>query len=57
MASYDGMTGLGYPPALLNVLGELYLYIYSATTTGNMQSGNFTNTSRLRFEAAYVAAE
>ena len=57
VAAYDGMTGLGYPPALLNVLGELYLYIYSATTTGNMQSGNFTNTSRLRFEAAYVAAE
>lgn len=57
VAAYDGMTGLGYPPALINVLGELYLYIYSATTTGNMQSGNFTNTSRLRFEAAYIAAE
>ena len=56
IAAYDGMASLGYPPAMINVLSELYLYIYSATTTGNMQDTNFTNTSRLRGYFSYIKA-
>jgi len=56
IAAYDGMTSIGYPPAMINVLSELYLYIYSATTTGNMQDTNFTNTSRLRGHFSYIKA-
>ena len=59
VAAYDAMVGLagqGYPLGIITALSELYLYIYSSVTTGNLQHSYFSNTSRLRFEASYIVA-
>lgn len=57
--AYDGMVGLagqGYPLGLIAAVSELYPYIYSSVTSGNLQHSHFSNTSRLRFEASYIVA-
>lgn len=59
--SYSDLTGItSYTnaPLGLRVSGSsLFVYAYNATASSQLQSGNFTDTSRLFFDASYIVAE
>ena len=59
--TYNNLTGItSYTsaPLGLRVSGSsLFVYAYNATDSSQLQSGNFTDTSRLWFDASYIVAE
>ena len=53
-----GITSYTNAPLGLRVSGaSLFVYAYNATESSQLQSGNFTDTSRLWFDASYIVAE
>lgn len=58
--TYNNLTGItSYTnaPLGLRISGSsLFVYAYTATDSSQLESGNFTDTSRLWFDASYIVA-